>query len=247
VDIAAVTENGLTENGFVMNGFVMNGLTENGLVMNGFVMNGLVMNGLTENGLIMNGLAPGGVNADLLDDPLSRQFLQYVVSCALDDQQTLSFTAGGTAYTFPGELGLAPQWGASHGSCDGSCQRWGSACVLARIDAAGIHREISVRGPAPALLPTLGEISHYTQREATYFGNLFVQGQPRFLCLAPGQKEDQRVCGDSLADCPMTVVGSCALDCVLKAGVFGDALCSDAGRSGTGQSYFESVTVFLPK
>src|SRR6185312_13372510 len=82
VDIAAVTENGLTENGFVMNGFVMNGLTENGL--------------------ILNGLAPGGVNADLLDDPLSRQFLQYVVSCALDDQQTLSFTAGGTAYTFPG-------------------------------------------------------------------------------------------------------------------------------------------------
>ena len=156
-------------------------------------------------------------------------------------------TSGGTTYTFPGQLGLAPQWAGDHGSCDGSCQRWISACLLARVDAAGIDREISIRGPALGLLPSPKEISQYTQREATYFGNLFIPGQPRFLCLSPGQTEDERVCGDSLADCPMKVVGSCAQDCGLKAGVLGDSFCSDSGRFGVGQTYFESATVFLPK
>lgn len=237
VDVAAVTENGLTENGLVFNGLVFNGL----------VFNGLVFNGLTDNGLVFNGLGPDGVNAGLLADPASRQFLQYVVSCALDDQQSLSFTAGGTSYTFSGELGLAPQWGTAHGSCDGSCQRWVSACVLARVDAAGVDREISVRGPNPALFPTWTELTHYTRREATYFGNLFVPGQPRFLCLSPGQSEDQRVCGDSLSECPMAVEGSCARDCAGR-GLFGEFdLCSDAGRAGTGNTYLESITVYLPK
>jgi hypothetical protein len=233
VGVAAVVDNGLVMNGLVMNGLVMNGLVMNGLVMNGLVMNGLVMNGLTD--------------ASLANPPTQR-FLKYLVSCALGPQQSLTWTtAGGTTYTFPGELGLAPQWGGDHGSCDGSCQRWVSACLLARVDAAGIDREISIRGPHPALLPTPKEISQYTQREATYFGNLFVAGQPRFLCLAPGQKEDERVCGDSLDDCPMTVVGSCTQDCVVKGGAFGDAFCSDSGRFGAGQTYFESVSVFLPK
>jgi hypothetical protein len=242
VDVAAVTENG-----FVANGFIANGLTENGFVANGFVANGFVANGLTVNGFIANGLMAGGPNAAVLEDPLSRQFLKYVVSCALSSQQSLSLAVDGTTYTFPGGLGLAPQWGMPHGSCDGSCQRWVSACVLARVDAAGIDREISVRGFNLALATSPVEISTYTKKEATYFGNLFIPGQPRFLCLAPGQKDDQRVCGDSLADCPMTVVGSCPQDCALKGPTGEFALCSDAGRSGAGQSYFESISVFLPK
>ena len=168
-------------------------------------------------------------------------------SCALNAQQTLTFTVGKTTYTFPGGLGLAPQWGSPHGSCDGSCQRWVSACVLARVDAAGVDREISIRGPNLALLPSWSELFQYTQREATYFGNLFIPGEPRFLCLAPGQTEDQRVCGASLDDCPMTVVGSCSTDCAGH-GLVGDfELCGDGGRPGTGHTYAESVTVFLPK
>jgi hypothetical protein len=241
-DVAAVTENGL-----IGNGLVANGLVANGLIANGLVANGLVANGLTENGLVANGLVANGLNAGVLSDPTTQKFLKYVVSCALDAQQSLTFTAGGTTVTFPGELGLAPQWGAPNGSCDGSCQRWVSACVLSRVDAAGIDREISVRGPNLALLPSWSELLQYTEREATYFGNLFIPGQPRFLCLSPGQSEDQRVCGDSLGDCPMTVVGSCSKDCVGQ-GLFGDFdLCSDAGRPGTGHTYVESVTVFLPK
>jgi hypothetical protein len=237
VDVAAVTENGFVLNGFVLNGFVLNG----------FVLNGFVLNGLTASGLAANGLAAGGANADFLADPQARQFLKYVVSCALSPQQSVSVTVGGTAYTFPGGLGLAPQWGTPHGSCDGSCQRWVSACVLARVDAAGIDREISVRGANPALFPSWNELLTYTQREATYFGNLFAPGQPRFLCLSPGQTDDQRVCGDSMSDCPMTTLGSCAKDCLFS-GLFGDfEVCSDAGKVGTGHTYLESITVFLPK
>jgi hypothetical protein len=238
VSVAAVTDNGLAMNGLAMNGLAMNGLAMNGLAMNGLAMNGLAMNGLAMNGLTDASLA----------DPQTQQFLKYLVSCALGPQQSLTWTtAGGTTYTFPGQLGLAPQWAGTAGSCDGSCQRWVSACLLARVDAAGIDREISIRGPNLALIPSAREISQYTQKEATYFGNLFIPGQPRFLCLAPGQKEDERVCGDSLADCPMTVEGSCAQDCAVKGGAFGDAFCSDSGRFGTGQTYLESVTVFLPK
>jgi hypothetical protein len=242
VGIAAIVDNGLTANGLTANGLTANGLTANGLTANGLTANGLTANGLTANGLTANGLT-----ASSLADPLTNKFLSYLVSCALGPQQILTITSGGSTYHFPGQLGLAPQWGSDHGSCDGSCQRWVSACLLARVDAAGIDREISVRGPNIALVPTASEISGYTQREATYFGNLFIPGQPRFLCLAPGQKQDERVCGDSLADCPMTVVGSCAQDCALKGGAFGDTFCSDAGRPGVGQTYFESVTVYLPK
>jgi hypothetical protein len=241
-EVAAVTENGLTGNGLIANGLIANGLIANGLVANG-----LVANGLTANGLVANGLVANGVNAGALSDPMTLKFLNYVVSCALDDQQSLTFTVGGATTTFPGELGLAPQWGYPHGSCDGSCQRWVSACVLSRVDAAGVDREISVRGLNPALRPSWSELVQYTQREATYFGNLFIPGQPRFVCLSPGKTDDDRVCGPSLANCPMTVVGSCDQDCIFQ-GPYGDfELCSDAGRSHAGHNYLESVTVFLPK
>jgi hypothetical protein len=247
VGIAAVVDNGISANGISANGISANGISANGISANGISANGISANGISANGISANGLSASGLTAAGLADPVTQQFLQYLVSCALGPQQSLTLTAGGKTYTFPGQLGLAPQWAGDHGSCDGSCQRWVSACLLARVDAAGIHREISIRGPTPALFPSPKEISQYTQREATYFGNLFIPGQPRFFCLAPGQTEDERVCGDSLADCPMTVVGSCAQDCALRGGALGDAFCSDAGRFGMGQTYFESVTVFLPK
>ena len=51
---------------------------------------------------------------------------------------------------------------------------------------------ISVRGDNPALRPEANELRSYTEREATYFGN--VSSRPaRFLCLSPGQ--DQRRAG----------------------------------------------------
>ncbi len=250
IGIAAVVDNGLSANGLSANGLSANGLSANGLSANGLSANGLSANGLSANGLSANGLTASGLlggGSTALTDPMMQQVLKYIVSCALGPEQSLTFTAAGKAYSFPGQLGLAPQWGGDHGVCDGSCQRWVSACLLARVDAAGIDREISIRGPNLALLPTWSELAGYTQREATYFGNIFIPGQPRYLCLPPGQSGDQRVCGDSMSDCPMTVLPSCAKACAFQ-GLFGDFdLCSDSGKFGKGQTYFESVTVFLPK
>ena len=64
-----------------------------------------------------------------------------------------------------------------------------------------------------------------------------------------GQRKtsDERVCGDSLDDCPMTVVGECDDACATAGpyGSFGD--CSDKGRARRGTVYHESITVYIPK
>src|SRR3954464_4837459 len=115
VGIAAVVDNGLSANGLSANGLSANGLSANGLSANGLSANGLSANGLSANGLTASGLLGNGSTA--LTDPMTRELLKYVVSCALNDQQSLTFTVGGASYTFPGDMGLAPQWGFPHGSC----------------------------------------------------------------------------------------------------------------------------------
>src|SRR5262245_17046950 len=225
---------------------VDNALTANALTANALTANALTANALTANALTANALTANALTANGLRDPLAREFLKYVVSCALDDHDELTMRIDGHRYKFPGSLGLAPEWGRSHGSCDGECQRWVSACVLARVDATGTKRTISIRGDHPALQPAEHELRKFSDREATYYGNVFVHNQPRFLCLSPGKTSDERVCGDSLRDCPMTVEGSCDDACADEGryGAFGD--CSDRGRAGRGTVYHESITVFLP-
>jgi hypothetical protein len=225
---------------------VDNSLTANSLTANSLTANSLTANSLTANSLTANSLTANSLTANALRDPLSREFLKYVVSCALDDGQSLSMKIDGVTYTFDGSLGLAPQWGKSRGSCDGSCQRWVTACVLSRVDFLGVKREISIRGDNDILKPQWQEMHEFKIREASYFGNLFIDGKPRFLCLAPGQTGDERVCGPSLSSCPMTVVGDCDDACdngPWKS--FTD--CSDSGRQGHGRTYAESITVFLQK
>lgn len=207
----------------------------------------LSANALTANALTANALTANALTANGLRDPLARQFLKYVVSCALDEDQTLSVRVGDQTYDFPGSLGLEPQWGARRGSCDETCQRWVSACVLARVDAAGVERKISIRGDHPALAPEEHELRDYPVREGAYFGNVFQPDQPRYLCLSPGQRSDTRVCGDSLDDCPMTVVGSCGQACA-REGAFGSFRdCSSSGRARRPEVFHESITVFLPR
>jgi hypothetical protein len=224
-----------------------NALTANALTANALTANALTANALTANALTANALTANALTANALRDPLSRELLKYIVSCALDDNDSITVQIDGRSYEFDGSLGLAPEWGKAHGSCDGSCQRWISACVLARVDAMGVKREISVRGDNHVLHPSHGELGTYTVAEGAYFGNLFVDGKPRFLCIAPGQVGDMRVCGPDLANCPMTVVGSCADACGDdgKYGAYED--CSDAGRAWRGHVYDEVVTVFLPR
>src|SRR6185369_13163478 len=104
-----------------------NALSANALSANALSANALSANALSANALSANALSANALTADALHDPLAREFLKYVVSCALDRDQGFSMTIDGQSYTFPGSLGLAREWGEPNGSCDGECQRWVSA------------------------------------------------------------------------------------------------------------------------
>jgi len=224
-----------------------NALSANALSANALSANALSANALSANALSANALSANALTATALKDPLARQFLKYVVSCALDEDHGFDMTIDGTKYTFEGGLGLAPDWGERGGHCDRECQRWVSGCVLARVDYLGVEKIISLRGDNKALKTTKEEKANYTDREATYYGNVFVPGQPKFVCLSPGKKQIPRVCGDSLENCPMEVVGSCNRACDYEGSAGGFVDCSSSGRAGKPETYHESVTVFLPK
>jgi hypothetical protein len=220
--------------------------TTNALTANALTANALTANALTANALTANALTANALTANGLRDPLGRELLKYVVSCALPAGAQITAMVDGTRYDFAGSIGLAPDWGHEHGSCDRSCQRWVSGCVLARVDATGVERGISIRGDNRALRPAPHELRDYPVREATYYGNIFAEHQPRYICLSPGMRSDMRVCGPSLSDCPMTVVGSCD-DVCDDQGSFGSFADCRTSRQGRHDDVFsETVTVFLP-
>ena len=235
---ALVSENGLAANGLAANGLAANGLAANGLAANGLAANGLAANGLAANGLAANGLA----------DPMAHKFMEYVVSCALPTGHSVTINDSGTSYTFDGWIGVAPEWETQ--SCNGSCQRWVSACVLARLNKLGVHRQISIRGANSALAVAPHELQDFPVREATYYGNLFQPQQARYACLPPGATEIERVCGDSLVGCAVSVPGECP-DVCQSAGMFRtyrDCANHDVGGRGHDDGkdiYAETVTVFL--
>jgi hypothetical protein len=244
ISCGAADDNNLTDTRSALTAF--NALTANALTANALTANALTANALTANALTANALTANALTANGLRDPLGRELLKYVVSCALPAGAVVSMTVDDQRYEFPGSIGLATEWGGEHGTCDRSCQRWVSACVLARVDFTGVERLISIRGDHRALRPAPHELRDYTQREATYYGNIFAEHEPRYLCLSPGATSDQRVCGPSLSDCPMNVVGACDDVCDDRGsfGTFSDCQTTRHGRRG--DDFAETVTVFLP-
>jgi hypothetical protein len=127
-------------------------------------------------------------------DPNAVEFVKYAYSCAMPPGKHMTLTINGEAVTFDGSLGLAPEWGEDNGSCNVECQRWVSACLLARTNAYGAHVEISLRAPrslfqangdidalertkylqiAEDADPTKDEATLFPLREGAYFGNIF--------------------------------------------------------------------------
>lgn len=201
---ALETENALSENG----------LSSNGLSSNGLSSNGLSSNGLSSNGLIMNALKDATTGA------LNQQFLSYLVSCALPQGKSISLPINGVVMQFDGQLGLAPEWGASdRARCDVDCQQWISACLIARVNAQGHHIPLSMRGSkSPSLSANGTEKANYPNAEATYFGNIFSATPQRFACKVPGSLLINRACGAPDVDgnyvtCVANVLGNCDNTC----------------------------------
>ncbi len=207
---------------------------------------------VTLNAITSNAITSNAITSNALKDPNARLLLKYVVSCALPASEHVDFTIDGVDYSFQGELGLTPKWGLPGGSCSDTCQRWVSACVLARVDYLGAKVNISLRGPHANLAASPAELAKYTVREGAYYGNIFraPAEQERYACVAPGRKGLPRVCGPTLDGCVVEATGWCNTTCgaALPNGAFLD--CHDSMRVNnhfppSSENFPTTVTVFI--
>jgi hypothetical protein len=151
-------------------------------------LNGLgTNNGLgTQNGLNLNsglstqsGLASG---TGLMATASGRVIVAYLVRCALPAGRSVSKTdASGTSYTFQGSLGVAPKW--ETGKCDGTCQAWVSACMIAHINTAGVSVPLWLVADSKEQ-PQIGWglDAEYPHQEGAYFGNIFESPARLYYC-----------------------------------------------------------------
>jgi hypothetical protein len=223
---------------------ISNALISNALISNALISNALISNALISNALTTQSLASGPLISSALEDPTSQEVLQFIVSCALPPQESVSFTVDGETYTDVGGLGLAPEWGQPGGQCDETCQEWVSGCLIARLDYLGVEREISVRGANPALATTPSERLQYPAFEATYFGNVFGSSQQIYGCMMPQQRNDPRVCGSSITNCVVTFPGTCNVLC--DPALEPDFAFPNCRTEPGGTPFVGSVTVHLP-
>ncbi len=154
-DEAATTENGLS---------TVNGLsTRNGLA----TINGLS----TRNGLAtIYGLSS---TSGLMTTALGRLQVSYLVRCALPANASITKNdANGISYTFPGLLGMAPQW--QNTSCDTNCEEAVSACMLAHVNTAGLHVPLWIVTQNAAV--GWGQDPEFPNQEGSFFGNVFTPG-----------------------------------------------------------------------
>ena len=213
------------------------------IALNRIALNRIALNRISLNGLLgvelarvaLTSAALGdAIDPAVLGDELAASVLEYTVSCALGPEQSVEVAVGDETRTFEGALGLAPQWGVEDGECDGECQRWVSACLIARSNYTGESHEISLLGDRPELAPTADESREFDSEEATYFGDLFANPMVIYACVPEGASAPERTCGDSGADCPIHVLGAC------------DDVCDVAGCHGAdGETFTETIAVNL--
>jgi hypothetical protein len=152
-------------------------ISDNAMTFNAMTFNALIMHPNEElaDYSLTQVVAPGSVFEQGLDmDPYAREFMEYLVSCALPEGDDLTWVGGNQ--TWDGALGLCPSW--KNSAPDQECQELVSACLLARTNAYGQSVSISVRGlytddtPMP-LGPN--EDVDYPWQEGAFFGNAFCQ------------------------------------------------------------------------
>lgn len=179
---------------------------------------------------------------------VKRRQLKYLINCALPDSMVLYSRQGRQRITFPGRLGLAPEW-LKH-PLTPSQERWVSACMLALTNYFGKHVDVSLQAN-PKLVPSLGQTEEETRIfsifEGGYFGNLFSTNPVAYVCAgtrttieAQNQVFRDRICaratGDSTVDgkpltaCQFILTGSCS---------------DPTSFTVNGETYQEVIFVFL--
>jgi hypothetical protein len=151
---------------------------DNGLSLNGLSLNGLSLNGLSLNGLSLNGLSTTNFSSWFTGDPAGNdRLMRYMVRCAVPAGETRSFThpLTGVVYTWPGVLGLAPNW-ASGAPATPVEQQVISSCLAAHANNYGLHVSISVLGrdSSGVNIPySSDELTTFAKKESCFFGNVF--------------------------------------------------------------------------
>ncbi|WP_437911220.1 hypothetical protein WME73_25515 [Sorangium sp. So ce302] len=150
--------------------------------------NGLSAEALTRNALIANPRAnPVMVSVPLATESYAdtgpypalrrqlrheptREVMDYLVSCALERGQSVSYTdtSTGKEFTFDGEIGICPAWAV--GPVGAKCQQLVSACMLSLVNALGRSITVSLRGQAfpehrPGLLTPAPSVRVVTKTE----------------------------------------------------------------------------------
>ncbi|WP_437721752.1 hypothetical protein [Sorangium sp. So ce861] len=181
----------------------------NRLSMNRLSMNRLSMNRLSMNGLSAGALSPSGSDlssTELIETPEGRELLAYVIRCALPEGESLSGAHGGVTYTFPGAVGVAPDWHAE--PLDPVGQRWVSACLLAHVNGYGVEVPISLRGEHAALETTTTERAQFNAQEAAFYGNLFGSGADQGMYACAGAAVEAQCGATPSAEVPWRSCGA---------------------------------------
>ncbi len=230
--------------------------SENALSYNALSYNALSYNALSYNALSYNALSSGDLlfdqnNTNLASTPDGRQVLKYIARCALPLGIDLIAEVNGQTYTFPGRLGLTPDW-ADH-PLSASGRRWMTACLLAHTNYFGITVPISLRGETAALATSTGERDAYPVAEAAFFGDLFADPPYTASCIAPHQTGDSpyldlRVCAEPDGDtskCGFGLAGYCSWWTVC-ASAGSDGHYRDCRLDSSMPRVGEVITVYLP-
>lgn len=157
-----------------------------------------------------------------------RQQLKYLINCALPDSTVLFSLQGRERVTFPGRLGLAPEW-MKH-PLTLPQERWVSACMLALTNYFGKHVDVSLQANSksvPSLEQTEEETRIFSIFEGGFFGNLFRTNPVAYVCAGTRTKIEaqnpvfrDRICamatgentvdGKPLTACQFILTGSCS-------------------------------------
>jgi len=113
------------------------------------------------------------------------------VSCALPANESVDIKVDGVDYTYQASLAWR-RVGHAQRPVATTAARAGLACLLARLDFLGELHEISVRGGEPGLQSCPDERTTYSEREATYYGNVFVYPMKMYACTSPDQTQIPR-------------------------------------------------------
>jgi hypothetical protein len=253
----AVAEQEITDD----NGLDHNGLDHNGLDHNGLDHNGLDHNGFTTafaDGTVKNSVASSSDFANwYATAPYASSFMYYFARCALPAGATLKYGAA----SWSGLFGLAPNWVTSVPTL--ADQQRVSACLLAHVNAAGVH--VTVSFGSDRIANAADTAAGYTVSEGMFFGNVFGPTPKVYACNFPSKAYTSK-CGGatvgwtqaSLAAAPTVgLVGQAGRTCAANASTCGmtyagncDTVCPQnvlGSCSADGVSYTAPVQTYLKR